>query len=375
MVTSRECCLKRKSWKWMKGLRKWRGVVRVRLKGLRKRSGVVRVRLRLAEEERCRAREEEAMRDDERRQRAIDKNKRQRQGLVAAIASRALGAEQTVHGTGSAQEVVEGRSTPDVHTGATWVAPTGGASMESEHMGNAMAGVYLSGQLYRTSAAEAEEQHLLGAPCFFEQEVDGMSAQDVHTGSAQEAPTEATGDASQQMDRAMENAYLSGQTYRTSDADAEEQNLQGAHEQEVGENEEARERRMRKEAQWRSMFNITVKPNRERKYEFERLNEAAVLVAETCLRVRVTLPAHPQNTSEPWAEVSSGGRLPPVSCAFRNCIWHCGHVHVTPEAIRKHQEHPWEYLLREHVLAEHGERLHELAAPLLDRKRVEKQLP
>jgi hypothetical protein len=142
----------------------------------------------------------------------------------------------------------------------------------------------------------------------------------------------------------------------------------------VLEDEETRERRMRKEAQWRSMFNIAVKRHRERKHEFELLHEAAALVAERCLRDRVTLPANPQNTSEPWVELSTGGRLPPVSCAFRHCLWHSGQQYISPETIRKQQEHPWDFLLREHVLSEHAEELRELAAPLLDATRVDSQL-
>ena len=170
---------------------------------------------------------------------------------------------------------------------------------------------------------------------------------------------------------AMESMLGCGKPYLTSDAERLE-SLESL--EEVAEDEETRERRMRKEAQWRSMFNISVKPNRERKHEFEQLNEAAKLVAESCLRDRVTLPANPQNTSEPWADISTGGRLPPVSCAFRHCSWHSGQVYIAPEAIRKQQEHPWDYLLREHVISEHGARLCELAAPLLDARRVDAQL-
>ena len=125
-------------------------------------------------------------------------------------------------------------------------------------------------------------------------------------------------------------------------------------------------------SQCRSLLDITVKHNRTRKTEPERLNEAAGLVAEACLRERVTLPAHPQNTAEPWTEVASGGYLPPVSCAFWNCIWHVrGDLPVTHAFARAQQEHPWDAMLRKHVLAAHGESLRKVVTPLLDEQRAE----
>ena len=53
--------------------------------------------------------------------------------------------------------------------------------------------------------------------------------------------------------------------------------------------EEARARRTRREAHWRSMFNIRLQDNRERKYESELLLEAAENLGGL-LREQVTLP-------------------------------------------------------------------------------------
>ena len=117
----------------------------------------------------------------------------------------------------------------------------------------------------------------------------------------------------------------------------------------TGESDVVREKRERREAQWRRMFNVTVIPGRVRKYEFERLHEAAALIARDCLREKVTLPARPDDASQPWLEINAGGRLPPVCCAFLNCRWHTRDRPAKPADTRKHQEHPWDYELRRHV--------------------------
>ena len=77
----------------------------------------------------------------------------------------------------------------------------------------------------------------------------------------------------------------------------------------------------RKHAQWLSMFGIKVSPSRRRKPEPELFLEAAASVAQKCLRDHVTMPASPENTAVSVQSAASGGRLPPVSCAFRHCTW------------------------------------------------------
>ena len=108
-------------------------------------------------------------------------------------------------------------------------------------------------------------------------------------------------------------------------------------------------RRERREAQWRAMFNVTVKTNRVRKYEFERLHDVAAAIAGKCLRDHCTLPPDPADPERPFLAIRTGGRLPPVCCAFVGCTWHTGDVAVPPETRRLHQEHPWDYELRRHV--------------------------
>ena len=41
-----------------------------------------------------------------------------------------------------------------------------------------------------------------------------------------------------------------------------------------------------------------------------------------CLRRRPTLPAHPEDATLSWDDLSSGVGLPLNSCAFSNCMWH-----------------------------------------------------
>ena len=43
-----------------------------------------------------------------------------------------------------------------------------------------------------------------------------------------------------------------------------------------------------------------------------------------CFRRRPTLPAHPEDTSQSWDDLSSGIGLPLHSCAFASCAWHGG---------------------------------------------------
>ena len=114
----------------------------------------------------------------------------------------------------------------------------------------------------------------------------------------------------------------------------------------------------RVEAQWRALSSIRLREERPRRYEAELLSDAAESVANECLRDRVTLPPNPKKPAEPWTEVESGGRLPPVTCAFRNCTWHCNREKWDRKAVwEKYQEHPCDHALREHVLAAHDEEL------------------
>ena len=71
------------------------------------------------------------------------------------------------------------------------------------------------------------------------------------------------------------------------------------------------------------------------------------------LRAHPTMPADPADAQKPWLEVSGGGRLPPVSCAFAGCPWYGGH-HCEDRLFRTDPEHPWDQELRAHVLEAHA---------------------
>ena len=90
----------------------------------------------------------------------------------------------------------------------------------------------------------------------------------------------------------------------------------------------------RKHSQWMSMFGIKVLPCRTRKPEADLLAEAAQSIAHHCLRDRVTMPADPNNPEVSLQDADSGGRLPPVSCAFRGCTWCATPSPSTDRAMR-----------------------------------------
>ena len=117
----------------------------------------------------------------------------------------------------------------------------------------------------------------------------------------------------------------------------------------------------KKHAQWMSMFSLRVRDDRERRPEEDLCMEAAQSIAKH-LREHVTLPADPHNPHTSWTEVESGGRLPVVSCAFRGCTWSSSGTDSDDCVYRQDCEHPWDQLLRAHVLASHGKCLNDVAA-------------
>ena len=115
---------------------------------------------------------------------------------------------------------------------------------------------------------------------------------------------------------------------------------------------------------------ITVAANRVRKPESDLMMEAASEIAGTCLRDRVTMPADPSNPEVSLCDPNSGGRLPPVSCAFRGCTWQCD-THASQTASRDDCEHPWDQQLRKHVLSCHGSPLQSIAAKYMVAEKAE----
>ena len=103
------------------------------------------------------------------------------------------------------------------------------------------------------------------------------------------------------------------------------------------------------------IFNVKVATSRERKPEADLLLDAAARVAEASLRKHVTLPADPSEYTFSLAACDSGMWMPPVSCAFQDCTWCVLPGTEAWRSNRDHCEHPWDVLLREHVLEQHGE--------------------
>ena len=125
-----------------------------------------------------------------------------------------------------------------------------------------------------------------------------------------------------------------------------------------------------KHAQWLAMFGIRMRPQRDRKSEQDLLLEAAEKVASTCLRSHVTLPADPANTNLSFQDVSSGGRIPPVVCAFRGCSW-CVLSGVSCSlAYEDDCEHPWDQELRTHISLVHGSMIRKVVKEIMEPERV-----
>ena len=100
------------------------------------------------------------------------------------------------------------------------------------------------------------------------------------------------------------------------------------------------------------MFRIRAETDPPRKPEPQRRMDAAARLAEH-LRARVTLPAEFEAETNVQAKLDSGDRLPPVSCAFKQCSWSVLGIPVTASDVREGSEHPWDRRLREHVLQTH----------------------
>ena len=104
------------------------------------------------------------------------------------------------------------------------------------------------------------------------------------------------------------------------------------------------------------MFRIRAETDPPRKPEPQRRMDAAARLAEH-LRARVTLPAEFEAETNVQAKLDSGDRLPPVSCAFKQCSWSVLGIPVTASDVREGSEHPWDRRLRDHVLQKHQQQL------------------
>ena len=105
------------------------------------------------------------------------------------------------------------------------------------------------------------------------------------------------------------------------------------------------------------MFRITTNTEHTDTTDFDMLHDAATELA-TKLRSQPTVPPHPQNPKQSWQQLSCGGRLPPVTCAFQGCAWYGGrHVEDT-EDTSHYAEHPWDEDLKNHILARHSDEIH-----------------
>ena len=134
------------------------------------------------------------------------------------------------------------------------------------------------------------------------------------------------------------------------------------------EDEEAKKEKQRRRAEWLSMFHLSVNPSLALRTPQDRKLEAARLVGEM-LREHPTMPAHPHNPDLPWTDVDNGGRLPPVSCAFKGCSW-VGGREFTDAEIEDDPEHPWDQHLRVHVVQSHGGDIAAKCAHILEESEI-----
>ena len=89
-----------------------------------------------------------------------------------------------------------------------------------------------------------------------------------------------------------------------------------------------------------------------------------------CLRDHVTMPADPENLEISLTDAACGGRLPPVSCAFRGCSW-SGGGWSSLSSYEDDCEHPWDQQLRGHIAARHTEHIAPIVIPLLGGARAQ----
>ena len=120
-----------------------------------------------------------------------------------------------------------------------------------------------------------------------------------------------------------------------------------------------------KHAQWTSMFDIRVHPERKRRTEADMLLEATEELANTCLRDHVTMPADPKNSEVSLQDAQSGGWLPPASCAFRRCTWCVAAKASSKSSYEDDPEHPWDQDLRAHVASAHSPAIQSLVSGIV----------
>ena len=141
------------------------------------------------------------------------------------------------------------------------------------------------------------------------------------------------------------------------EAELEEQ-LRGRQPSEEDLEQEQRERRRRNDM----LARLRVCPPPRRQHAFEQRSAGAARLASSCLRSRVTIPAHVEEQGDWQATIDSAERLPRVSCAFRNCPWYkmaddeAAGRRPDPEA-----EAYWDRALQAHILEEHNLQIQQIA--------------
>ena len=97
-------------------------------------------------------------------------------------------------------------------------------------------------------------------------------------------------------------------------------------------------------------------------HAFEQMACGAARLASSCLRSRVTIPAHVEEQENWQATIDSAERLPRVSCAFRNCPWY---KMADDEAAGRRPEPQaeayWDRALQAHILEDHTLQIQEVA--------------
>ena len=128
-----------------------------------------------------------------------------------------------------------------------------------------------------------------------------------------------------------------------------------------------------RKSEYHSLFLVSVKEDRQRKYVHDYLLEAATAIADDCLRERGTLPAYIEKQKHMQHTIDSGERLPPVCCAFKNCSWVFTEQAGAAQQKKHSGEHPWDRQLHEHVMNVHSAQIKNSIYPILPPRYLEQE--
>ena len=103
-------------------------------------------------------------------------------------------------------------------------------------------------------------------------------------------------------------------------------------------------------------------PPPRRQHAFEQRSADAARLASSCLRSRVTIPAHVEEQQNWQATIDSAERLPRACCAFRNCRdWDKEDEKFAAQLPARPADAYWDRVLRAHIWRQRRVQIQEVA--------------